>query len=177
MSRCRDESHLHLEPGDDWRLSCDYMFRPYFERLSALGSGHVRCRGHLCFCRSHDKSISFGLRSRNGRRIRSGDREADHRPTIPLRTDMRNFIQKTRTAIDKIAELWSDRDIQIPAIRRAIRDLPQRSEEHTSELQSLMRISYAVFCLKKKKKEKTKIRNNRKNKVTNKKKDIIKYMI
>src|SRR3546814_4993330 len=29
--------------------------------------------------------------------------------------------------------------------------LPIRSEEHTSELQSLMRISYAVFCLKKKK--------------------------
>src|SRR3546814_3797250 len=28
--------------------------------------------------------------------------------------------------------------------------LPFRSEEHTSELQSLMRISYAVFCLKKK---------------------------
>src|SRR3546814_2326357 len=31
-----------------------------------------------------------------------------------------------------------------------------RSEEHTSELQSLMRISYAVFCLKKKKKKKNK---------------------
>src|SRR3546814_4917224 len=31
-----------------------------------------------------------------------------------------------------------------------------RSEEHTSELQSLMRISYAVFCLKKKKKKSTK---------------------
>src|SRR3546814_8087977 len=31
-----------------------------------------------------------------------------------------------------------------------------RSEEHTSELQSLMRISYAVFCLKKKKQSKTK---------------------
>src|SRR3546814_4168981 len=31
-----------------------------------------------------------------------------------------------------------------------------RSEEHTSELQSLMRISYAVFCLKKKKKRKMK---------------------
>src|SRR3546814_8067362 len=31
-------------------------------------------------------------------------------------------------------------------------DQAQRSEEHTSELQSLMRISYAVFCLKKKKK-------------------------
>src|SRR3546814_4474182 len=31
------------------------------------------------------------------------------------------------------------------------RPRPSRSEEHTSELQSLMRISYAVFCLKKKK--------------------------
>src|SRR3546814_2651726 len=34
------------------------------------------------------------------------------------------------------------------------RDGRWRSEEHTSELQSLMRISYAVFCLKKKKKTK-----------------------
>src|SRR3546814_2545892 len=33
-------------------------------------------------------------------------------------------------------------------------DAIQRSEEHTSELQSLMRISYAVFCLKKKKRKK-----------------------
>src|SRR3546814_6987224 len=36
-------------------------------------------------------------------------------------------------------------------LKRARQD-PDRSEEHTSELQSLMRISYAVFCLKKKKK-------------------------
>src|SRR3546814_1805073 len=34
--------------------------------------------------------------------------------------------------------------------QRLFRDLRTRSEEHTSELQSLMRISYAVFCLKKK---------------------------
>src|SRR3546814_1069397 len=33
---------------------------------------------------------------------------------------------------------------------RGVRSIPRRSEEHTSELQSLMRISYAVFCLKKK---------------------------
>src|SRR3546814_14146200 len=37
-----------------------------------------------------------------------------------------------------------------PVLRTGVRRL--RSEEHTSELQSLMRISYAVFCLKKKKK-------------------------
>src|SRR3546814_1117681 len=36
-----------------------------------------------------------------------------------------------------------------------------RSEEHTSELQSLMRISYAVFCLKKKKKQKKEYNTNR----------------
>src|SRR3546814_5131497 len=35
-----------------------------------------------------------------------------------------------------------------------------RSEEHTSELQSLMRISYAVFCLKKKKTPETQSTNN-----------------
>src|SRR3546814_6260689 len=35
-------------------------------------------------------------------------------------------------------------------------DWHERSEEHTSELQSLMRISYAVFCLKKKKKDQEK---------------------
>src|SRR3546814_3511785 len=35
-----------------------------------------------------------------------------------------------------------------------------RSEEHTSELQSLMRISYAVFCLKKKKKSRTNTTRN-----------------
>src|SRR3546814_6053562 len=36
----------------------------------------------------------------------------------------------------------------------ATRSVTRRSEEHTSELQSLMRISYAVFCLKKKKEKK-----------------------
>src|SRR3546814_17998480 len=41
--------------------------------------------------------------------------------------------------------------MKLPAGKR--RFARWRSEEHTSELQSLMRISYAVFCLKKKKKE------------------------
>src|SRR3546814_4735660 len=37
----------------------------------------------------------------------------------------------------------------------------QRSEEHTSELQSLMRISYAVFCLKKKKEQQNQLKIQR----------------
>src|SRR3546814_1004338 len=45
-------------------------------------------------------------------------------------------------------------DGRAPAVDRDRIDDIVRSEEHTSELQSLMRISYAVFCLKKKKKNK-----------------------
>src|SRR3546814_6381421 len=41
----------------------------------------------------------------------------------------------------------------VPEVMRFTSAAPERSEEHTSELQSLMRISYAVFCLKKKKKK------------------------
>src|SRR3546814_10285606 len=42
--------------------------------------------------------------------------------------------------------------VQLPNMcgRCGVAHIGQRSEEHTSELQSLMRISYAVFCLKKK---------------------------
>src|SRR3546814_7886488 len=43
-----------------------------------------------------------------------------------------NLPRRTRLAIEALGPTW------------------RRSEEHTSELQSLMRISYAVFCLKKK---------------------------
>src|SRR3546814_3381289 len=43
-----------------------------------------------------------------------------------------------------LAEIGANKVSVIKAVR-------ERSEEHTSELQSLMRISYAVFCLKKKK--------------------------
>src|SRR3546814_1501953 len=50
-------------------------------------------------------------------------------------------VGERRRLVDAAADLVAD----------ALRDLEQmRSEEHTSELQSLMRISYAVFCLKKK---------------------------
>src|SRR3546814_1186285 len=57
---------------------------------------------------------------------------------------------------------WQNRTFRadLPGSRRICpshrRQTSGRSEEHTSELQSLMRISYAVFCLKKKKTQKTK---------------------
>src|SRR3546814_6969511 len=55
---------------------------------------------------------------------------------------------------DTAAWSWSPREPFTPAGRTQpcglVRLVGKRSEEHTSELQSLMRISYAVFCLKKK---------------------------
>src|SRR3546814_9668443 len=62
----------------------------------------------------------------------SGSRSAGRRPQPTSTCDA------PRAAERSSCRLW----------RKALR----RSEEHTSELQSLMRISYAVFCLKKKKK-------------------------
>src|SRR3546814_5629511 len=47
-----------------------------------------------------------------------------------------------------------------PRLHQVLRPAP-RSEEHTSELQSLMRISYAVFCLKKKKKNNKEVHENK----------------
>src|SRR3546814_9033653 len=55
----------------------------------------------------------------------------------------------------RVSERVGDSGQGIPTLPPPV--LP-RSEEHTSELQSLMRISYAVFCLKKKKKQKVKVK-------------------
>src|SRR3546814_2141697 len=59
-----------------------------------------------------------------------------------------------------VSELWRQKQLEYTWLRslmgahaefrQVTSDSLERSEEHTSELQSLMRISYAVFCLKKK---------------------------
>src|SRR3546814_5348532 len=50
--------------------------------------------------------------------------------------------------LPQMLEIHLGHAVPVPDAQRGGR--PGRSEEHTSELQSLMRISYAVFCLKKK---------------------------
>src|SRR3546814_5261932 len=55
-----------------------------------------------------------------------------------------------RMSRDEVADKFRDATKKIIAADRAEKIIETvRSEEHTSELQSLMRISYAVFCLKK----------------------------
>src|SRR3546814_2081912 len=72
-----------------------------------------------------------------------------------VRTDMGGATAPV-TASDSAAGMRKVIDGLTPRDNGSFRNhdgatLPWRSEEHTSELQSLMRISYAVFCLKKKK--------------------------
>src|SRR3546814_1384769 len=82
--------------------------------------------------------------------FRSGRRCCGHGPNFdcsePCRVcvlgrlrDHRRYLARTHLA-SPAEQMWNCRFLP-----------PNRSEEHTSELQSLMRISYAVFCLKKKK--------------------------
>src|SRR3546814_1434215 len=59
------------------------------------------------------------------------------------------------TAMDATPERLAKGDHSEMVNPAEIDDTEQRSEEHTSELQSLMRISYAVFCLKKTKQKPT----------------------
>src|SRR3546814_3082804 len=67
------------------------------------------------------------------------------------RDDM-DAINEAELALERGCGLW-ERHIHLATLagRTAGEARAARSEEHTSELQSLMRISYAVFCLKKKK--------------------------
>src|SRR3546814_4610485 len=64
------------------------------------------------------------------------DEDADHPP-----------VTGGNSATSRAPDSGASGPIIAPSIAARMR----RSEEHTSELQSLMRISYAVFCLKKKK--------------------------
>src|SRR3546814_10739411 len=69
---------------------------------------------------------------------------ADQREDLSaLIVNARKASEQLNTTLDSTNRAISDID------REFVQKLP-RSEEHTSELQSLMRISYAVFCLKKK---------------------------
>src|SRR3546814_10762686 len=71
---------------------------------------------------------------------------ADHESVIIIEADAIGGIADVETEQMVVLEEHAGLDREVQGLR---------SEEHTSELQSLMRISYAVFCLKKKNKKPT----------------------
>src|SRR3546814_4183725 len=76
------------------------------------------------------------------------------KPIRDARGEVTRLIDTFRIAAGEATRLGGEViDMEISRRTRGYRGMAKRvrSEEHTSELQSLMRISYAVFCLKKKK--------------------------
>src|SRR3546814_3889227 len=97
-----------------------------------------------------------------------GSRQAQRILQISHDTGARVLLlgdNKQTGAIEQGKPFWLMQKLGLPTaeLTEAVR---QRSEEHTSELQSLMRISYAVFCLKKKNKVIKHTCENRKSDIT-----------
>src|SRR3546814_4889093 len=108
----------------------------------ALSSGAIRCIGSTTYkeFRNHFEKDRALLR-----RFQKIDvNEPTVEDTIKIMQGLKPYFEehhKVRYTPDAIKS----------AVELSARYINDRSEEHTSELQSLMRISYAVFCLKKKK--------------------------
>src|SRR3546814_10586227 len=109
---------------------CPYttLFRSCFILHALTDVTHRRAQSLIAASKSPDEGLAAGVRI--------------HRttPTEKLMARFRNLMLAATVAALAIAA---------PALAHP--KLVSRSEEHTSELQSLMRHSYAVFCLKKKK--------------------------
>src|SRR3546814_10290789 len=101
--------------------------------LGALGDDHVDAGMNLL------ERMFLGTDERRDRHP-FGLRPVDH--------VLRRHTEGIGDQLDRVPEADLEQLLTLVVTQR-------RSEEHTSELQSLMRISYAVFCLKKKKKNNT----------------------
>src|SRR3546814_4399217 len=86
------------------------------------------------------------------------DTDAIRQDIRPMRIALLNLMPKKIETETQIARVLAGTPLQVEMTLFA----PERSEEHTSELQSLMRISYAVFCLKKKKNKTNRRKRKRK---------------
>src|SRR3546814_1757870 len=103
------------------------------------GAGTPTRGGRRC----HD-----GKRRRRAGDCRKDERQAQHGYSGVPNSNGSSVSTRARSQLSRKA--WSNARSARHSSYQKTR--PSRSEEHTSELQSLMRISYAVFCLKKKNK-------------------------
>src|SRR3546814_8750000 len=105
--------------------------------LSRIAPAVHLCEEGACRRRSGSGGLCRGIFEGRGRRRLSGSQGAD-------RFAQGRVGRRQCRGEGHDAARWNGAEIKTQGS-------PFRSEEHTSELQSLMRISYAVFCLQKKK--------------------------
>src|SRR3546814_5518278 len=101
------------------------------------------CSSDLAVERLEGECVPGGQGYRCLRRSRKSEFTKSQGSFLPGSRSPQHYDAPTGAAV--AGACWS--------VRRGAGPRGSRSEEHTSELQSLMRISYAVFCLKKKKKK------------------------
>src|SRR3546814_7076759 len=100
--------------------------------------------------------------TRAGKQVLNLSANAEARVCVPAEGDSVAAVGENRKLLifkrSDLPEMSRGRGVTLQRYSTgALSDAKVRSEEHTSELQSLMRISYAVFCLKKK----TQLRNTK----------------
>src|SRR3546814_400714 len=95
------------------------------------------------------KGLNYGVDFAGGQEVRVTFEQREEAPIAALREQ----ITTLGYGEPVIQRFGAENQVSI-RVRLPEEAESQRSEEHTSELQSLMRISYAVFCLKKKTKNK-----------------------
>src|SRR3546814_3074070 len=108
-------------------------------RSSSFASGVAASSGGISFSSSLNAARSFCVR---------------RKLSVEARVRLEYWISFMRTATPTRSRGTGPRALQRSTLKASVSS-PPRSEEHTSELQSLMRISYAVFCLKKNKETNT----------------------
>src|SRR3546814_9153859 len=101
----------------------------------------------ISYCSSYVCSSDLALRESMASMLRSIDVEAQILDPVGLLKLVDDLTSPTTVSGEDVVDYNRFDPIADQAVRRDM----ERSEEHTSELQSLMRITYAVFCLKKKK--------------------------
>src|SRR3546814_4717550 len=125
----------------------DQLDRRAARRAGGEGGVPLRCAGALC-----RRSAAIVARGVPGRRNPKCDvgRDQGGLRVVPLATAF-----AARLAAETTTFAFCCRVVRFDgvALDFTSHDRDLRSEEHTSELQSLLRISYAVFCLNKKKKK------------------------
>src|SRR3546814_10465809 len=118
----------------------------------ALETGMVKPQGDVSRVRIYhvniDAKVEAVVQTPGGVVSYDGDTAIDGVPGTSAPVQM-NFMDVAGSTCGKLLPTGNAIDI-IEGIPVTCMDAAMRSEEHTSELQSLMRISYAVFCLKKK---------------------------
>src|SRR3546814_3907641 len=132
-----------------------WLFFFFFKQKTAYEMRISDWSSDVC---SSDLGPAGGLGHPPDRRPPAGPAPSGTRPAAPLRADHRRRsrlppvrARRRQLVLITLRTCLTDPDLVITEWQR--RPTCRRSEEHTSELQSLMRISYAVFCLKKKKYE------------------------